>query len=186
MTQSLRLSTLGLALIVFVRLSSAGAAFADDEKKEGKVAGILIDKKDDWVTVKVDGQEEPVKYVLPKNADKKLSDGFKAAFNACRVQLAYKKDGDVRQLTSINRQVLKKEGTTTGTVVKVYNDFWVEVKPKEGVNDAFAPGLNYKDKEFMASLRGLKPGDVVTIKYNTDFERHRILSMQIVEKKKDK
>lgn len=170
-------------MLFIARLSSVNVAFADDEKKEGKVAGIMIDKKDDWITVKVDGEDEPVKYFLPKNADKKLNDAFKSAFNACRVQVNYKKDGDTRQITSIKRQILKTEGTFTGTVVKVYNDFWVELKPNKGLNDAFAPGLNYNDKEFMGRLKGLKPGDSVTIKYGTDFERHRILAMQINEKK---
>lgn len=183
MTNCTWFSTLGLALVLVVRLSGVNVVCADDEKKDGKVSGIMIDKKDDWITVKADGEDEPIKYFLPKTADKKLNENFKSAFNACRVQLTYMKDGDTRQLTSIKRQINKTEGTMTGTVVKVYNDFWVEVKPKEGVNDAFAPGRNYNDKEFMAKLRGLKAGDTVTIKYNTDFERHRILSMQVIEKK---
>ena len=35
----------------------------------------------------------------------------------------------------------------------------------------------------MAKLKGLKPGDSVTIKFNTDFERHRILTLQINDDK---
>lgn len=66
----------------------------------------------------------------------------------------------------------------TGRVVKVHNDFWVEVKPKNAVADAFAPGANYNDKEFMQKLKGLKPGDSVTITYYTDFERHRIKTLR--------
>ena len=67
----------------------------------------------------------------------------------------------------------------TGDVVKVYNDFWIEVKPKSGVADAFAPGGdNYNDKNFMERLKGLKPGDSVTITYTTDFERHRIKTLR--------
>jgi hypothetical protein len=30
----------------------------------------------------------------------------------------------------------------------------------------------------MAMLKGLQPGDSVTIKYSTDFERHRIESLR--------
>ena len=97
--------------------------------------------------------------------------------------MTYKKDGDSRQLVSINKQVLRATGTVTGVVVKVYNDFWVEVKPKDGLSDAYAPGANYKDKEFMAKLKGLKKGDSVTIAFNTDFERHRILTLRINEDK---
>ncbi len=66
----------------------------------------------------------------------------------------------------------------TGVVVKVHNDFWIELKPKRGVADAFAPGANYNDKAFMTKLRGLKPGDSVTIKFTTDFERHRIVTLR--------
>jgi hypothetical protein len=178
------------AIVVFVGLEAQPPLSADDKtnNKEVKVAGILVDKSGDSLTVKNDGEDEPVKYVIAKDADKKMTEALKANFPACRVQLTYKKDGDSRQLTSVKRQILHDSGTITGTVVKVYNDFWVEVKPKakDALNDAFAPGINYKDKDFMASLKGLKPGDTVTIKYNTDFERHRILSMQVTERAKEK
>ena len=62
--------------------------------------------------------------------------------------------------------------------VKVHNEFWIEFKPKTGPADAFAPGANYNDKEFMARLKSLRQGDSVTIKYSTDFERHRIESLR--------
>jgi len=149
----------------------------DSKNDGGKVAGILIDKNNDWITVKADGENEPVKYVVDAS-DKKLAETFKAVFNASRVQLTYKQIGDSRQLASIKRHIIKESGTVTGEVVKVYNEFWVEVKPKNGLANAFAPGANYNDKEFMAQLRGLKPGDSVTIEFYTDFERHRIKSMR--------
>ncbi len=161
--------------------SSAGLARASDKpaaKPTGKVAGILIDKKEDRITVKADGEEEPVKYLIGGNADKKLAGALKTVFNASRVQLTYKTDGESRQLVSIKRQVLRASGTVTGVVVKVYNDFGVEVKPRNGVSDAYAPGANYKDKAFMDRLRGLKKGDSVTIQFYTDFERHRILALR--------
>jgi hypothetical protein len=158
--------------------SSALAADKDTAKQEGKVAGIMIDKKDDWITVKADGEDEPVKYLIGKDSNKELTKAMKSIFNASRVQLTYKKDGDSRQLVSIKKQILKASGTVTGTVVKVYNDFWVEVKPKNGLADAYAPGANYNDKAFMENLKGLKPGDSVTIKFTTDGERHRIQSLQ--------
>lgn len=129
-----------------------------------KVAGILIEKDKDWLTVKADGEDEPVKYAVdPSN--EALQESFKGVFNASRVQLTYKQAGDKRQLVTIKRHVIKATGTMTGEVVKVYNDFWVEVKPKRGVHDAFAPGANYNDKAFMKRLRKLQPGDSVTITY---------------------
>ncbi len=165
--------------------ADAPAAAKAADKEEGKVAGILIDKKDNWITVKADGEDEPVKYLVGKDSDKKLVEALKTIFNASRVQLTYKKDRDSRQLVSIQKQVLKASGTVTGVVVKVYNDFWIEVKPKDGPSDAYAPNTaNYKKKDFMAKLKGLKKGDSVTITFNTDFERHRILTLQ--KKAKDK
>jgi hypothetical protein len=154
-------------------------------QEEGKVTGILIDKKENWITVKADGETEPVKYVLGKNANNKLVEAFKAVFNASRVQLTYKKVGDERQLVSIKRQVLKNAGTVVGQVVKVHDNFWVEVKPKDGPPNAFAPGFNnFKDKAFMESVRSLQPGDQVTITYVTDFERHRIQTLRIDKRAK--
>jgi hypothetical protein len=169
----------GLILTVLGLHSAGPAEDKDVSKQEGKVAGILIDRKDNWLTVKADGETEPVKYVIGDAIDKKLADALKGIFNASRVQLTYQQTGDSRQLVTIKRQVLRASGTVTGEIVKVYNDFWIEVKPKTGPPDAYAPGVtNYKDKEFMDQLKGLKPGDSVTIKFSTDFERHRIETLR--------
>ena len=143
----------------------------------GKAAGILIDRKDDWITVKLDGDDEPTRLEVDKG-DKPLAESLKPTFGACRVQLTFRTQNDKRQLTGIKRQILKQNGTITGDVVKVWNDFWVEVKPKSGLADAFAPGANFNDKAFMDTLKGLKPGESVTIVYYTDFERHRITSLK--------
>lgn len=159
----------------------AWAADKDATNKEIKVAGILMKNQKDSISVKADGEDEPVKYVI-NGSDKRVTEAMTHIFDAARVQLTYKQDGDNRQLTSIKRQIFKDTGTVTGNVVKVHNNFWVEVKPKTGVSDAYAPGLNYKDKAFMDKLLGLKPGDLVTIKFYTDFERHRIESLTIQKK----
>jgi hypothetical protein len=159
------------------------AANRDASKDGTKVAGILIDKKNDSITVKADGEAEPVKYLI---ADARVAEAMKSIFNACRVQLTYKQNDGSRQLVGIKRQILKASGTVTGDVVKVYNDFWVEVKPKHGLSDAYAPGANFNDKEFMGRLKGLKEGDSVTITYFTDFERHRIKTLRINAKSPSK
>ena len=170
------------AVVLLVVIGFPAIAPAEDKdaaKQEGKVAGILIEKKGASITVKADGEDEPVKYLIGKDSDKKVKESLKLIFDASRVQLTYKKDGDARQLLSIKKQVLKASGTVTGTVVKVYNDFWIEVKPKDGLSDAYAPNVaSFKNKEFMDKLKGLQKGDSVTITFNTDFERHRILTLR--------
>lgn len=175
----------GAILLTALSLNPVGqAADKPAAPQGGKVAGIYIDKKDNYITVKADGEEAPVKYIIDP-ADKRLAEAFKSIFGAARVQLTYKQDGDDRRLLTIKKQVLKATGTVTGTVVKVYNNFWVEVKPKVGVSDAYAAGANYKDKQFMDLLKSLQPGDSVTINFNTDFERHRILSLRKNPEKAD-
>jgi len=173
-------AVLSLAAILLLAAPPLPAAWSAEGAAERgvKVAGILIDKKDDWIRVKADGEDEPVKYTIAAS-DKKLREALQAVFNACRVQLIYDKQGDSRRLAGIKRQILKASGTVTGNVVKVYYDFWVEVKPKSGVADAYAPGGdNFNDKAFMEKLKGLKKGDSVTIKFTTDFERHRIKTLR--------
>lgn len=162
----------------FACLPSVAADKPEKSDQPVKAAGIMIDKGNDWLTLKADGDDEPVKYVVDP-ANKSLQEAFKTVFNASRVQLTYKQTGDTRQLVTVKRQIMKTTGTMTGEVVKVYNDFWVEVKPKRGVADAFAPGGdNYNDKAFMQRLKDLEPGDSVTITYTTDFERHRIKTLR--------
>lgn len=168
-----------VAIILTIFGSTATAADKDSDQKEIKVAGIIIAKQGNTLTVKVDGDEEPTQYVLGAEPDKKVAESLKGIFDASRVQITYKTVGDTRQLITIKKQVLKTAGTVTGTVEKVYNDFWVEVKPKNGLADAYAPNVaNFKNKDFMEKLKGLKKGDTVTIKFTTDFERHRIESLR--------
>ena len=66
--------------VLFVRFTSAEAGDKDDAKEQ-KVAGILIDKTADTLIVKIDGEDEPVKYDIPKT-DKKVNDSLKSVFNA--------------------------------------------------------------------------------------------------------
>lgn len=167
----------GLLPVLLLAFLPSNSIAAEEPKQSGNVAGILITSNKDSITVKADGETEPVKYTID-TSDKKLVDSMKMIFNACRVQLSYKLEGESRRLVSCKRQIAKATGSITGSVVKVYDNFWVEVKPKVGVSDAFAPGANYNDPKFMELLRSLQEGDVVTITYTTDFERHRIQSMK--------
>lgn len=174
-----------VVVVSLIGLSSAyDASAADNDPAIVKVAGIMVDfdLKANWITVKADGENQPIKYLVP--AENKLTDVLgESVFPASRVQLTYKQDGDSRRLVSIKKQVLRGAGTVTGVVVKVHNDFWVELKPKGGLADAYAPGAKYNDKVFMGGLKALQPGDSVTIKFYTDFERHRIEELRKNEAK---
>ena len=175
---SSRLRFLSAALALCLPSAAFGKDKEASKRFPTKVSGIAIDRGDNWITVKADGEEKAVKYIVDP-ADKKLVETFKTVFHAARVQLTFKQAGDERQIVSIQRHIIKQSGNFTGEVVKVYGNFWVEVKPKHGLNDAFAPGANYNDKAFMEKLTRLKPGDSVTITYTTDFERHRITTLRI-------
>ena len=74
----------------------------------------------------------------------------------------------------------KPQGVVIGEVLKVYNNFWVAVKPKNGNIDGYAlqwPPEKYKQSHDL--IKTLKPGDIVAIRYTTDSERHRILQMEV-------
>lgn len=147
---------LSVAMLVTVLRPPLPSRAADksEPKQEVAVAGILFDfdRKNNWMTVKADGDDAPVKYLIDP-ANKKLAEQLKTIFNASRVRLIYNTVGDSRQLVSVQRQILEASGMVTGAVVKVHNDFWIELKPRRGVADAFAPGANYNDQAFMARLK---------------------------------
>lgn len=178
-------SKLVFTLLLLAAVASCVAAQAAGKKPkrgkdDGQVAGILFnfDLKAHWVTVKADGEEAPIKYTYDP-ADPGLAAALgKTVFPAARVQLVYKKNGDARQLAAIERQVFANTGVVTGTVIAIHDNFWLELQPQNGLPNAFAPGANYNDKAFMERFRALQPGDSVTLEFNTDFERHRIVALQ--------
>lgn len=177
--QWLSLAILAALLSPWSSLPACQAESQSSGEQPTKVAGILLERKDNWLSVKADGEDEPFRYSADAS-NRELTEALKGIFNASRVQLTYRTVGDARQLLTIKRQIFKPSGTVTGTVVKVYDNFWVEVKPKTGVSDAYAPNVtNYKNQQFMDQLKGLKPGDSVTIRFTTDFERHRIETLRV-------
>jgi hypothetical protein len=168
------------ALLLVLAGSPMRTPAAYDDDKEIKAAGLVFDrdyKNNEHITIKTDGEDAPVKYIIPKDANKKVFDGLKSIFGANRAAFTYKQDGDKRIIVSIQRQVLKAQGTITGKVVGVHGDFWIELKPKDGVPDGFAPGGDtWNDPKFKEWRSSLKPGDSVTLSYTTDGERHRIVN----------
>lgn len=169
-----------LAMIGYSAATQAAPKKPKRDKGESKVAGILFnfDLKANWVTVKADGDDAPLKYIYDP-ADKNIVGTLaKTVFPAARVQLIYKTSGDVRQLVAIERQVLANAGIVSGTVIAVHDNFWLELQPQEGPPNAFAPGGNYNDKAFMERFKALQPGDSITLEFSTDFERHRIVAFE--------
>ena len=129
----LSLKLCGVIVLAAIALRSDSATRAADKDAPKPVSGILVDTNDKWIKVKTDGDEEPTQYTIG-DAEKKM---MKSAniFTVQRVQVTYKLDGSTRQLVSIRKLPSKGAGTVTGEVLAVYNNFWVEVKPKDGPPD---------------------------------------------------
>src|SRR6185437_15923970 len=92
-------------------------AVDEDKKTGGTVAGIVVfgrgsggyDNKK--IKVLLDGQEEPVEYVLPAEASRQLQKSWNNTFLACRVRLTYKMNGDVREVTRMAKPPSRARGT---------------------------------------------------------------------------
>ncbi len=149
-------------------------------KDNGIVGGLVIDKHDDSILVTGDGEDEPVKYLIGPGLDKRSLDALKTIFGVDRVQLKYKMDGEARRVVAIEKVPGKATGVVTGEVLKVYNNFWVAVKPKDGPVEGYACSWPAeKAKATTDVLKTLKPGDVVVIRFTSDFERHRIQGIEV-------
>ncbi len=179
------------AAVLLAALGPAPALFAADKDKDkpktsGKVSGIVFDIGEKWMKVKADGDKEPIKYVWGSDADKKLLKSMKGIFSVSRVQLTWKLKDDERHIVGIRKTTRLVRGSVTGVVLGAHG-WWVEVKPRNGVPDGYA--ATYPKEKWQATekqIKELEKGDVVTINYYTDFERHRIESLRTVRKAKKK
>jgi hypothetical protein len=174
------LAALGLAVLSNSPLSGGDKGPAADK---GKIAGILIRRDKRTLVVRADGDDRSVKYLLPENPNAKLAAALKGLFTVQRVQITYQTVGDTRQVTSLVRFPGKASGAVTGRVIAVHDNFWVEVRPSNGPPEGFAAGAPDKSRQVLATLKTLQKGDTVAIRYYTDFERHRIISIRKVERK---
>jgi transglutaminase superfamily protein len=142
------------------------------------ITGILTDRQDTWIMVKADGEDEAVRYIVGEGADKSLPQELQSIFTVNRVRLVYTLEGDSRQLISIKKQPTNASGTVTGQVLQNHT-WWIEVKPTTGPPDGYAAHFPFdQSKEVVQTLEGLKRGDIVTIRFTTDSERHRIESIR--------
>jgi hypothetical protein len=181
-------------LFLFAVILTA-AVHGGDQTNSGKSAvkakdtasGLLTDFKDDSITVLLDGDDEPTKFLLG-NGISKQDLTKRQIFPVDRVNLKFKLDGEDRKLVAIEKVPGRPTGVAVGKVIKVYNNFWIAVKPNNGgMIEGFA--LNWPPEKFKQShdlIKTLKPGDVVAIKYATDFERHRILQIELKPPNKSK
>ncbi|HSU67940.1 MAG TPA: hypothetical protein VLJ39_13780, partial [Tepidisphaeraceae bacterium] len=173
-----------VAAVVLLGISGSvrgeGSAGKPAAPAKGTAGGLLVDAKDDGLIVQIDNEQEPTKFLydgaITKDAILK-----RGIFNVDRVNLKYKADGDDRKLTAVEKVPGRATGVVVGQVIKVYNNFWVAVKPNGGgMIEGFA--LNWPPEKFKQShelIKTLQPGDTVSLKYASDFERHRILDMQL-------
>lgn len=178
-------AVLGLVLLSLSSGASAAAAASREAPKPaakdaGVAAGLVIEKAADFLSIQVDGEEDPTKFLLGGQLDKRSQDALKGIFDVNRVQVRYKMDGGDRRITGIEKIAGRAQGVVVGEVVKVYKEFWVAVKPNGGMIEGFAlNGPPDKVKAAADVLKSLKKGDVVAIRYATDGERHRILQIEL-------
>ena len=170
-------------LLVGAALRSDPAAWCADKEKPLTVNGILIEKTGMWIEVKTDGEEKAVKYTFDAS-DRKLAAALKPIFTVSRVRLLYRPgaESESRRLIGIAKPRTLATGTVTGEVLAIHNNFWIEVKPKGRIPDGYA--LNWppaKYKGVAETLKGLKKGDIVTLRFTSDFERHRIETLKKVK-----
>ena len=179
------------AMVLAAALLAGGAAEAPKKASKGKgkriaAAGIVTDVKDKegFVMIWTDGEDAPAKYVFGEGFDKTVF-GFppagKAIFTVGRVHFTYTKSDDTRQVLSMRKEKPRARGTVTGRVLFA-NDFWVAVKPRTGRLEGYAVGPPAW-KEMGKRLKTLRKGDVVTIKFYTDIERHRIVTLDVAPRK---
>jgi len=179
------------AIVLAVALLASGVILADSPKdaKPGKhisAMGVLTDNKPDFAMIWVDGEDAPTKFTLAEGFDKNTF-GFppkcKGVFVSDRVQFTYTKGDGGNKVLAMHRARTPLKGTVTGEV-QFSNDFWVAVKPKNGPLDGYA--ISWPPGSMVAGLKALKKGDVVTIRFHTDVERHRIETLQVLPAKKSK
>jgi hypothetical protein len=94
-------------------------------------------------------------------------------------------DGGSRQLVSIRKLRPRPAGVVTGEVLHAY-DWCAEVGPKGGPPGGTPPtsllgrtNPSDKNKALMEKPKELRPGDIVTARFTTDLERHRIEALQV-------
>ena len=162
----------------FAASIEAGGGEKKDDK--GKVAGILIDRKDRTLTIRGDGgDDDPARSTFCRQLPTRQvgRDCSRDCSMSSRVQITYNTNGDQTTRNHLARPRARqgeRAPSSRGRSSRCMTIFWVEVKPANGPPEGFASGIPNKSKEIVETLKILQKGDTVTIRYYTDFERHRI------------
>ncbi|GEM_PF-1938008 len=175
-----------IVLVMTLLASVVIAADSPGDAKPGKpsaATGVLTDNKKDFTMIWVDGEDAPTKFAVAEGFDKNTF-GFppkgKAVFVPDRVQFTFVKGDAGNTVLTMQRAKTPASGTVTGEV-QFSNDFWVAVKPKNGPLDGYA--ISGPSGDMKTRLKALNKGDMVTIKFHTDVERHRINTLQVLPAK---
>lgn len=173
---------IGLSLLAgIVRADPKDTGKKGALKPEGSVTGLMTDFKNDYMLVQLDDQDEPTKFLFgPGITIPVLTKHF--IFPVDRITLKYKTEGEDKKVLDVVKVPGQKNGIVIGKAIRVYNNFWVSVKPDDGgMIEGFAlNGDAAKEGKAVSDiLKSLNPGDRVAIKYATDFERHRILKIDV-------
>jgi hypothetical protein len=177
-------SIVACAISLLIAVAGLGRIAAADDAKNaaaktsGTGSGLITDFKPDSITIQIDGDDAPTKFDYgPGVTQKALTTAH--IFPVNRINFKWKLNGDNKEIDALQKVPGKQSGVVIGTVIKVYNDFWVSVKPINGnMIEGFALGGNSAagSKDI---LKSLNPGDTVGIRYITDFERQRIQQIQV-------
>jgi hypothetical protein len=173
------------ALALLAALAGGSALPAQEKTAPKKVSGILVEKGDDWVKVKADGEADAVKYSIDPSSKKTaaaLTMALKGVSTASRVRVTWKGD-DERILASINKIPTTASGMIKGEVLATH-DWWIEVKPKGKVPDGYAVRFPEKNKAMMDQVKALQKGDIVIIQFGSDRERHVIQTLKVAKSSK--
>jgi len=180
----MRYTSLAIAALIAVSLLSTLHAQVGMPDKPAPIAvGIILmsDGNTNAITALTDGEDTPIKYAYGPNFDKKSVQSVftpQGVFSCNRAQITYQQNDDGRILLTFKKEPPKPKGPLTGMVVyKGDNNFWIAIKPLGMPPEGLALGGQFKDQD---KFKGLKKGDVVTVNFHTDIERHRIDALEIV------
>ena len=162
----------------------AALGFAVTSTAREKVAeGILVSKDKKSITVLVDGDEKPMRFIPHTSGDgfdKKMLEEIRELIVSNRVRVKWEYIREIDRLVDV--QVLKpksKRGTVRGTVVSKGKNH-VDVKPADGGPvERYLPHWrgNGLDKDVLRQIAPLEVGQKVSVRWEYD-ERKRVLSIR--------